>query len=228
MADITLVCKSCGASLTLSEYAKPDNLTCPACKALMSMPEAKNQKSDRFLPEHLRQAKAEAAKTAGTGTPDVPLNSLTAQIHNRPRRRFRMETFLPVLKASLLFAGLTALFVYLRYFRGYTLFLEPSDLDLFRLGGAGAILFFHVVIVIEALTSSFLTGLLCLLLPGYSLYYLFTESDTFWLRAVILALAVAFGRDFVFYTQDYALSAFAYINAWLAAGGEFNKPLILK
>jgi hypothetical protein len=106
--------------------------------------------------------------------------------------------------------------------------MKASELDSFRAGGALAILFFHVVIVIEALTTNFLTGLLCLLLPGYSVYYLFTESDSFWLRAIVLALVVAFGWDFVYYVKDYALGVFHFISNWLEAGGEFNKPFILK
>jgi hypothetical protein len=228
MADITITCKSCSATLTLSEYAKPDNLLCPACKAPLTMPSPVELKSDRFLPEHLRQAKAQAAESATPDLPAVQLKDIATQIHNNRRKRVRMETVMPTLKAFVLFALLAGILSYLRYFDGYQLILEPSDLDSFRFGGAIAILFFHVVIVIEASTQNFLTGLLCLLLPGYSIYYLFTESDSFWLRAIVMALVVAFGPDFVFYVKDYALAVFNFISAWLEAGGEFNKPFILK
>jgi hypothetical protein len=228
MADITVTCKECGTSITLSEYAKPDNLLCPACKKPMSMPELQLPSSDRFLPEQIRRVKAEAAIEDDPDKPRIQLKDIPGQIHNNRRRRVRMEGVLPTIKAALLFVVLAGALVYLRYFDGYKMILEPTDFDSLKFGGALAILFFHVVIVVEAMTTNFLTGLLCLLIPGYSLYYLFTESDSFWLRSIVMALVVAFGPDFVYYVKDYAMSVFNFVNAWLEAGGEFNKPFILK
>ena len=124
----------------------------------------------------------------------------------------------------MLFVFLGAALVYLRFFKGYTHFLAEDDLNLLQTGGALAILFFHLVIVIEAFTTDFLTGLFCLVVPGYSLYYLLTESDSFWLRAIVLALLAAFGLDFALFCKDYLMQGYTFINNWLAAGGEFTPP----
>lgn len=220
MADITLTCARCGAEITLSQYAQPDSLVCSKCQAPLAMPAAEQLNSERLLPENIRKAKADAAaaKAANPDKRDIPLLDITSQIHHR-KRRVRMDSLMPTAKAFALFLVLTAVFVYLRFFNGYQLFLAKDDLALLRIGGTVAILFFHVSIVIEALTNDFLTGLLCLLVPGYSLYYLFTESDSFWLRAIMMALIIAFGKDFAYYVQDYAMSLFNFINAWLESGG---------
>jgi hypothetical protein len=222
MADITLTCAECGATMTLSEYASPDGLSCPTCNKPMAMPGVKTGNSERFLPEHVRRAKAEAkiaAEEAGENQPAVDLKDVTAQIHGRRRRRVRTETFMPTLKAGILFIILATVLGYIRFFEGYKLFLAGDQLDMIKFGGAVAILFFHITIVIEALTCDFLTGLLCLIIPGYSLYYLYTTSDSFWLRSIMLALVIVFGKDFAFYVHDYAMNVFDFVNAWLEAGG---------
>ena len=230
MADIILTCKACQATLKLSEYAKPGNLVCPSCRAPMTMPEpSRANTSEQILPAHVRQAKAEAEalRQERGDQPEVQLTEVSSSIHSRRRKRkVRYDTFMPTLKAAILFVVLGAALIYVRFFKGYTYFLAESDLDLLRMGGSLAILFFHLVVVIEAFTTDFFTGLFCLIIPGYSLYYLLTESDSFWLRAIVLALLAAFGLDFGLYVQAYALQAYNFINDWLAAGGEMNKPIL--
>lgn len=220
MADITLTCDACGATLTLSEYARPDHLACPKCGKALAMPDAKKEPNGLLLPEHIRKAKADAkaALEARGGQPDIQLSDVSTHIHDRGPRRMKTELIVPTLKAAALFLCLAGGLGYLRYFDGYQLLLPKEGLDTVRLAGFYAILFFHIVIVIEALTTDFVTGLLCLIVPGYSLYYLYTSSDSFWLRAIMLALVLVFGRDFAFYVHDYAMATFRFINEWLAAG----------
>lgn len=223
MADIILTCPACKATLKLSEYAKPDHLACPSCQTPLTMPDTRPaQASDRLLPQSVRDARAAAAaRTAQPDQPEPDLLEVVTSIHSRRRkRRVRTESVRPVLLTFLLFLALGGALIYLRYFKGYTHFLPESDLDLLRAGGAIALLFFHLVIVVEAFTSDFLTGLFCLAIPGYSLYYLFGESDSFALRAIVLALLAAFGLDFVLFAKGYALQTYDFINAWLEAGGE--------
>jgi hypothetical protein len=220
MADITLSCEACGATLTISEYAQPDNLACPKCAKPLIMPGAKTESSDRLLPASVRKAKADAQaiKEARGEQPEVVLTDISKNIHRNVKRRSRSELVVPTIKALLLFFVLAGALAYLRFFDGYRLFLPAEQFDSVRFGGFLAILFFHVVVVVEALTYDFLTGLFCLLVPGYSLYYLFTTSDSFWLRSIMLSLVIVFGRDFVFYSHDYAMGFYNYVNVWLEAG----------
>lgn len=221
MADITLTCGACGATLTLSQYAKPDNLVCPKCAQPMTLPDEEKGTGVSLLPERIRKAKeeAQAAKTAQGDQPDVNLTDISKNIHTTQKRRKRAELVIPTLKAIVLFLILALLFGYIRYFEGYQLILDQDSLETVRFAGFIGVLFFHIVIVIEAMTDEFVNGLLCLLIPGYSLYYLFTSSDSFYLRAIMLSLVIVFGHDFALYVHSYAMDFYKFVNAWLAAGG---------
>jgi hypothetical protein len=221
MADITLTCGACGASLTISEYAKPDNLTCLKCGKTIVMPGTVKESSERLLPEHVRQAKADAQaqKEARGDQEDVHLTDISKSIHVRRHRSVRTELIVPTLKAMVLFIILTATLGYIRFFEGYQLFLPAEELSTVQVGGFFAVLFFHVVIVVEAMTYNFTTGLLCLVVPGYSLYYLFTTSDSFWLRAIMLSVVIVFGYDFYVNAHEFAVSFVNFVNNWLETGG---------
>lgn len=229
MADITLTCDACGTTLTLSEYAKPANLTCHKCGKALGMPNAEKNSTATLLPERIRRAKAEA-QAALEGHPpekDVVLTDISKNIHNRQKRRARAELLVPTIKAIVLFVILTLLMGYIRYSsllapyvnEKLLLFLPDDTMETVRFTGFLAVLFFHLVIVIEAMTDQFLNGLLCLLVPGYSLYYLFTSSDSFLLRAIMLSLVIVFGYDFALYVHGYAMDFYTFVKAWLDAGG---------
>jgi hypothetical protein len=92
----------------------------------------------------------------------------------------------------LVFGVLATVFAWVRYSPGV---LPQHQLDLLIRGGVWALAFLHLSIVASAFSDESLQGVLCLLIPGYSLYYLFVQSDQFMVRAVAAALIVGFGWD---------------------------------
>ncbi len=224
MADITLPCERCGAHTTVSEYADPAGLHCAKCGAPLTLPtRASQRKAEDLLPENLRKARQDAEERARQNpNPPPSFREVLARVH-RPRiRRSRFLIFRDTIIALLLFLALGSALAYLRYGDGLARWLPEIPLEQFKLYGAGALLFFHVVIVIDALTQDFLTGLFCFLIPGFSLYYLFSESDSFVLRAVVGALLVAFGWDFILLAYQLGLQFFNAVNEWLARGGDWK------
>ncbi len=63
---------------------------------------------------------------------------------------------------------------------------------------------FYAVIIIEAMKEDMFEGLLCLFVPGYSIFYLFIKSDSFYLRAIFAALAIGFSME-----------AYVVVGGWL-------------
>jgi hypothetical protein len=224
MADIRLHCNQCGTDTTVSEYADPESLSCSRCGVRLAFPTTSAKRSaEDLLPENLRRARQEAeARAAQNPTQPVSFREVLARVHKPRLRRSRFLIFRDTIIGSLVFLLLGGLLVYLRFYGGLQRWAPDIPMETFKQIGAGALLFFHVVIVIDALTSDFLTGLFCFLIPGFSLYYLFSESDSFLLRAVVGALLIAFGWDFALIAYQLGQNAFHAINEWLARGGEWR------
>ena len=77
----------------------------------------------------------------------------------------------------------------------------------------------QILIVLKAFQDSVLQGILCLLIPGYSFVYLFFMSDDFYARAVLGGLLIGMAKDSYLFYEQYALTLYNAINAWLASGG---------
>ena len=85
--------------------------------------------------------------------------------------------------------------------------------------GPCVLLGFHVLIVLRAFKESMFHGILCLLIPFYSLYYLFLMTDAFYLRAILSGLLVAIGQDSALFFQTELSRLVATVNSWIASGG---------
>jgi hypothetical protein len=75
-----------------------------------------------------------------------------------------------------------------------------------------------------AFSDTVFQGILCLLVPFYSYYYLFFISDAFMVRAVAGGLLVGIAQDSMFVFQREAIRIITTVNDWIAAGGERNLP----
>jgi len=73
--------------------------------------------------------------------------------------------------------------------------LPPELLGWMSAYGWIVVVAFHILIVLKAMTDNMLQGVLALLVPGYTLYYIFVVSDDFFLRAVFAGLLVGMGLD---------------------------------
>ena len=116
-----------------------------------------------------------------------------------------------MLKSWILFVVLAAVCYVLRYRN----ILSLNNLQLTIDGALIAFACIHLYVITLAFSDDSFQAVLCLLIPFYSLYYLFFLSDAFYLRALVAALAIAFGWDALVFARDHFLSIYSQISVWL-------------
>ena len=117
--------------------------------------------------------------------------------------------------AWIVFVVLGGAMWYLRY----QPFLKPDQLEMMKTYGPFAVIGLHVVITLTAFQDSVFQGILCMLVPFYSLYYVFLVTDAFYLRAVGAALLIGVGVDSALFFQGLANEWIARASDWIASGG---------
>jgi hypothetical protein len=85
--------------------------------------------------------------------------------------------------------------------------------------GPYLVLFMHVALTLLAFQDTVFQGILCLLIPFYSLYYIFMVSDAFYIRALCGGLLVGLGADAAVFFQETSSEVIAKVNAWISSGG---------
>ena len=104
---------------------------------------------------------------------------------------------------------------YLRYGGG----LPPEYLALAAEYSWIVFMAFHIIVVLKAMTDGMMQGILCLLVPGYSLFYIFAVSDDFYLRAVFGGLLIGIGQDSAIKINMYASQLADVAHGFIAEGG---------
>jgi DNA-directed RNA polymerase subunit RPC12/RpoP len=100
------------------------------------------------------------------------------------------------------------------------LYIMPPDyLDVLQLYGPYLALLMHVIIILMAFKDTVFQGILCLLIPGYSFFYLFLVSDNFWARALMGGLLVGIGLDSALFYKDVAGNVYRTVSDYIASGG---------
>ncbi len=215
MADIHIVCKDCTQEFRVSEFVDKDSFTCPACGA-------------------------ENEKPAGAGTVEKkkPLklkprqnteNTVTKETYAEARensswnvREQISEDLSKDKKRSFHCAGSWILFILLGVTTGflrYGGFLPEDNVTQIQEYGPFVILFFHVVILLKAFKDSVFQGILCLLIPFYSVYYIFLVSDAFYMRAILGGLLVGTGQDTAFFLNEKFHQMINTVNNFIQTGG---------
>jgi DNA-directed RNA polymerase subunit RPC12/RpoP len=219
MADIEIVCARCDNRFRISEYAAPRDLACQKCGAPIQ------------LPETLRPGPPRPALKLATAPPPEPAPSAAATVSDsaerrrwfrprRPRRRRRQPSSrVRSLGCWAAFVVLTAVLAYVRFRAG----LPVDTLTRLKQIALGALLFIHVVITLYAFTEDFFYGALCLVIPGYSAFYLFAMSDAYYLRAVAGAILVVFGYDSYLMVKDTAEEVYVRVSGWIQGTGAVVK-----
>ena len=62
-------------------------------------------------------------------------------------------------------------------------------------------------------------GILALLVPCYSFYWLFIVSDAFLIRAIVAGLFVGIGLDSLAFYQQFINEHAGQVRDWIASGG---------
>ena len=81
------------------------------------------------------------------------------------------------------------------YVRRYMDVLSTSHLRTLIKVGPYILLVIHIGLVLMAMKDAIFQGILCLLIPGYSFYWLYLIFDNFMVRAIVAGLLVGIGLD---------------------------------
>ncbi|OGV61377.1 MAG: hypothetical protein A2283_00810 [Lentisphaerae bacterium RIFOXYA12_FULL_48_11] len=212
MADIELKCPKCAKIVTVSEFADLDGMTCNACGEQLKKPESTAKKEKQKPSLKLADLQPEA-ETSGSIEPTKWQISQDAAKKKRPKPKFEMTH---LLWSSIIFLVLGGIMGYLRYAPDGFL---ATNKDLVRTYGPIILLTMHIIIVLGAFKDSVFQGVLCLLIPLYSMYYLFNVSDNFYLRAVTAVFLIGLGQDSAIVFSEWSQVAFNYVNDFISSGG---------
>lgn len=212
MADINITCPKCQSETTISEFVDASNLKCHSCGATLEKPggliqaATKETNSDGTTPPagksklRVKRRKKEPLITepnAGASLKDIVNQAGNYDVNNvekiklHPKVKNKENHINHATIAGLLFLVLGGAMGYLRYGN----ILPDKYLDISVQYSWIVLLVFHGAITLKALTDNMMQGILCLLVPGYSLFYLFAVSDNFYLRAIFAGLLIGIGLD---------------------------------
>jgi hypothetical protein len=225
-----LKCATCGESLCKAEDPplQPEQ-TPPAVNgsatpvvlpplpgvSRLKLAKQRHAQSDLVIPVQGNKGKTEDRPAAQ----DFLRGPLDLHPKVKPRKPGVNHTLL----AFLLFALLGALAGFLRY--GGELQLPGSELvpqdilaKVMVFAWAG-ILGLHLIIVFRAMSDNMFQGLLCLLVPGWSIVYLLFVSDNFYLRAVVFGCLIGIGQDGGIQIYDRAAAVMGSMSEFINSGG---------
>ena len=217
MADIEFTCKACGNTTTASEFIDRDAVVCQQCGGKIAdnaPPPAVNQRLKLKKSDPLEVAPQVIHEQESDHNEWLPPSSQHASAEHKERAG---------LKHSL---GSWAVFLLIGGFMGvirYTDWIQYPiihDIKLFTEAyGPYTVLAFHLLITMKAFKDSVFQGVLCLLIPGYSFYYLFFMADDFYLRGAVGGIIVGVGQDSAKYFSEIAMGVADKVTVWIASGG---------
>ncbi len=215
MADIKIECKACNKEFRVSEFSDGNSCICPSCGADNEKPVAAGT-VEKKKPLKLRPKKA----TGDTVTQESYQQARDASNWNV--REQITEDLAKDKKRSFHYAGSWILFILLGTATGllrYGGFLHADNVARIQMYGPFVILAFHVIIVLKAFKDSVFQGIFCLLIPMYSVYYIFLVSDDFYMRAVLAGLLVGAGEDTALFLNEKFHVVIGKVNDFIQTGG---------
>ncbi|MBA4389263.1 MAG: hypothetical protein C0404_14920 [Verrucomicrobia bacterium] len=217
MADVEIKCPQCGKVITVSEFADKSSLSCHFCGQKLARPEEAvvgprpTVRSLKIQDPKTRQS--EVAKGQEPPATEWRFHKHTSKLHqddSSTPKRSKQHVL-----GWILFVVLGIIMGVVRYGN----VLQPKHMEMFQSYSPIIIVAFHVMIILKAFKHSVFHGVLCVLIPGYSLYYIFLASDDFIIRALVAGTLVGIGQDaWVFYSQQ-ASEIYAYVTDWIRSGG---------
>lgn len=187
MADIVVKCRECGAETSISEYVDPELAACRSCGKKLRVP-----KMALTGPKPPPEKK----KKVDEGPSPLERSTMTAfraasARRERVHKRKRMISWTPTVLTTWLIFGIGTIVLCLLRF----MLLGESDRSVLIHGALLAMLVLHFTVVVDAFADNIMTGLLCLFIPFYSVFYLYTLCDSYILRLAVGILVVPFGFD---------------------------------
>lgn len=101
----------------------------------------------------------------------------------------------------------------------YTSLVDPTYAGWLVQYGPYALIAIHIILVIRAFGDTVYQGVLCVIIPFYSFYWLFFVSDAFYTRALVGGLLVGIGQDSVVFYQKHITDIVNKTDEWIQKGG---------
>lgn len=222
MADIEITCSNCSKTYSVSEFASGTYFKCPACETNNEKPQSATE-TEKKKPLTLQKREER--------TPVVTEEDyMKARDDNAWNVREQItDDIVQNKKRSIYNAGSWILFLVIGLATGvmrYGHMLSPEHLsatqktsEIIQIYGPYLILAFHIIILLKAFKDSVFQGILCLLVPFYSIYYIFMVSDDFYMRAVLGGLLIGLGQDTGIHINQIAQSTINTVNSFIQTGG---------
>ena len=210
MADITLVCPGCGTHVSVSEYV--DAATpCPQCGRSLDKHGAQAPATGGIeiaKPDKPRLAsmlgRDSLAQPGHTEQPPPDFDRTTPQPAQRRQRGRNMSSLQLAMHYTfswLFFIALLGLFIYWQW-KGQG---DAQILSSYKAArwwfAAGA----WLAIIVAAFQDTWVQGVLCLLIPPYTIYYALNRLDHFYLRAFYFAVLLMLAAEFYFLPKQTVL-----------------------
>ena len=224
MADVSVTCENCGARLTISEFVDREKATCAACFKPLALPkaaagaqESSRKQSSKAVGWRVKRREASTAddlKHTGIAVEQAGSKERRRQKAAREKSagKTRSQNTLVAWVLFLLIGMSTAAM-------RYGGIVDPAYFDLLQEYGIFVLLVFYVLVVVRAFEDAAFNGILCLMMPPYSLYYLYANSDDFMLRAIFAGTMAGLGQDCLVSLSAYTKVMFDAVNSWILTGG---------
>ena len=210
MADIDIQCPECKSITSVSEFASEASVKCGSCGHKLEQPDNVNQ-YDRKPKIGLKRKRDTSTGEAGESAPGF-LQTMKPPERRKAKSEWRASQHIV---AWLLFILIGCAAGFARYGN----YVDKDILGVVAQYAPLVVIAFHVLTVLKAFQDSVFQGILCLLVPFYSLFYLFVMSDDFYLRGVFAGLLVGIAQDSYFFFQAQASNIYNSVTAWIASGG---------
>lgn len=233
MADIVVTCGQCGNNIPISEHVTAEVITCMKCKAQVPIPAR-----EPALPAAMSKLKLSVAKPPEppAETPAQPpakfdkkkaraegkknVQQYLPQAGKKRIRARKVSTFEVKVLPWILFLVMLLVLGWMRYIPGA---LAPDILPLFIKGGIWALLLLHFSVICLAFADDAFCGILCIIIPGYSIYYMFIQADQMLLRGLVAALMIVFGWDFALWAGGVWTDFYNAASTWIATTDTIKK-----
>jgi len=213
MPDIEIVCQKCEKSFRVSEFISAETIACPNCDADVplrrSSGEREHSKTKRKLV--LREINDPTTEERLLQTAEEWTFSERVEAAKREAPKTKMTHHIASWAIFILLGGLMG---GLKYGN-----IVETDLSAFWKYSPGIVIAFNLIVVLKAFKEDIFQGVLCLLVPFYWIYYLFSIADDFYLRAVCAGFLVGVAEDSFYFFSDLWMFVYTHVTDWILAGG---------
>lgn len=228
MADVDIQCLSCGNQITISDVVDVSKLKCRSCggdfmrsNAPAATDTGPSQEEKRRSLMRKSAAEPEAATVEAEPTAEGEANRLAWDKLNNPDAQKEVQKASRKMYSALTWKAWVCFFVTAVIAGGlrYSGVIPSAILEQAIIYQAITVIVLHIVVVLKAFQDSVFQGILCVLLPPYALYYLFSASDDFYLRALIAGILVGVGQDAGIVFHEWSVVGIDAVNDWISSGG---------